>query len=36
LPVALYRKRWSRILAGAAEIEALLREKEFKLKAEEI
>jgi hypothetical protein len=35
-PAALYKDSWLRILAGAAEIEAFLREKEFKLKTEEI
>jgi hypothetical protein len=35
-PEALYKDSWLRILAGAAEIEALLREKEFKLKTKEI
>jgi hypothetical protein len=35
-PAALYKDSWLRILAGGAEIEAFLREKEFKLKTEEI
>ena len=34
-PVTLYKEQWLRILASAPEIEAFIRENDFKLKAKE-
>lgn len=34
-PVTLYKEQWLRILNSAAEIEAFIRENDFKLKAKE-
>ncbi len=34
-PVTLYKEQWLRVLAGAAEIEAFIRENESKLKTKD-